>query len=82
MNKLITLEGYQSLCMISSYLGYFKNAEEQLRSLSIELLETFVCLEPTEKQIIELETQLKMYFANQIHSNSHNDKITDHVKHK
>lgn len=67
MEKLTSLKDYkkQRLNLTSNQLGYFKNAEYQLRSIVIELLEAFVDIVPTEKQIVELEAQLKTYFVKQ-----------------
>jgi hypothetical protein len=67
MDKLINLKDYQNarLSLKSHQLGFFQNAEQQLRSIAIGLLEAFVTLEPTEKQIVQLEAHLKAYFAKQ-----------------
>lgn len=71
MENLINLKDYQKQrhTLTSSYLGYFESPEQHLRSIVIELLEAFVDIAPTENQIVELEGQLKNYFAKQVNSN-------------
>jgi cell shape-determining protein MreC len=72
MEKPVNLKDYQKQrhTLTSNYLGYFKNAEQQLRSIVIEILEAFVDIAPTENQIVELEAQLKAYFAKRVNSTS------------
>jgi cell shape-determining protein MreC len=72
MEKPVNLKDYQKqrYTLTSNYLGYFKNAEQQLRSIVIEILEAFVDIAPTENQIVELEAQLKAYFAKRVNSTS------------
>lgn len=62
MEKLSSLKSSQGRHSLrSNYLGCFKNAEQQLRSIAIDFLEAFVDEAPTERQIVDLESRLKTY---------------------